>query len=171
MEVVISSNTEQGRLVLTDNTPGQQMILRLSLGEAERDFHPWDTLYAEETHAPVHAAFLVHSWACDPCRSENGIAIARHFLRRWPEGPQAEASDLRAMESHRTALKAAARELAMDTPPLDKMSIVDRCILIRKMTEKLKDFKADSVHAYVLRMRISAAASLIQVDYQHGRVP
>lgn len=158
--------------MLTDDTPAQFTILRLSNGKDESDYHPWDTLYGDDASTgSIQAAFLVQSWACDPCRSERGIAMARHFLRRWPEGPQAEDGDVSAMQAYHFALGVAARELAMEALPLDKMNIVDRCLLIRQMTERLKDFKTDSIHAYLLRMRIAAAASFIQSDHQRSRAP
>jgi|GEM_PF-1105221 len=166
MHMAIPNGPGEGWLLLTDANLEGKIVLRAITGRGEADYRPWDLICREEVSGiSVSAAMVVQSWACERSQSKEGIEAARRFLRQWPLGPQAEHEDIQAAHAYWNEMEAAAGEIAERSPPLDEMSVDELCQAIRKMAMRLGQFETESPHARLLRLRISAAAILIQKDF------
>jgi hypothetical protein len=84
-------------------------------------------------------------------------------------GPQAEPEDIRESREGHAATMEAANDLLEDGASLDSLTPGELCAAIHRLVERLEEFETNSIHAYLLRFRISIAASLINADYQRNR--
>lgn len=164
MNIVIFNSEKEGSIVLTLDGEGRPVLrIRGVPNVRDGDYGPSELL--GDPKYPMHAASLVYTWALELCRSDSGIAAAQEYLRQWPDGPQADPSDIELGHAQHEELMKAAEDLNVDTPTLDQMAPEQLRDQIHLMVDRLTDEEAEGATAYLLRMRISLATTLLYGFY------
>ncbi len=166
MNIVLFNSETEGRFLLTSNGNGHA-VLRIegSPKIPDGDYAPSDLLDAKYE---THAASVVYNWALEKFRSEQGIAAAQSYLRQWPDGPQAEPEDIEEACAANDAIMQAAEALNAGTPMLDEMSAEQLTEHIHQMVAKLGEEETGSATAYLLRLRINSAATMLYGFYHRA---
>ena len=164
MNIVIFNSEKEGSIVLTRDSQGRP-VLRIRGSPNVRDGDDGPSELLGDPKYPMYAASLVYTWALEPCRSDAGITAAQEYLRRWPDGPQAELSDIKLGRAQHDELMKAAEDLNAETLTLDQMAPEQLRDQIHLMVERLANEEAEGAIAYLLRMRISLASTLLYGFY------
>jgi hypothetical protein len=162
MNIVIFNSEKEGCAWLTDEMPDRRVILRLAgiPNVPGGDYEPSDALGSWEP--AIYAASIVYTWAEAVIRTERGIAYARQYLSRWPEGPQADPEHFKASRAQAAAFAKAASELKGPYDSLDDMTPEQLRADLARMTEQLSNYAPGSPHAILLQWRIGVAEALLR---------
>lgn len=161
MNIVLFHSETKGSVVLTEAADGR-IVLRITDAPriADGDYAPAHVIVPGEE--PSTAAEYVFEWAILKCRTDSGIEAAQRYLRQWPEGPQAEAEEIRQAQLAKDALLQTAETLNASNPPLDQLNPDELRDLIYELTDRLADEPPDSPAAEIIRLRLKLAVALLR---------